>query len=403
MASSIIMPRMTHDMKTGLLIRWLRKEGDAIEVGTPLFEVETDKAISEVTAEVSGVLGRLYFAEGDEVPVGALMAYILGKSEQEPDLTIHPLGKESGEKKDVVAEIPLETSRKPQAIGKGNLPEIIASPIARRMARENRIELVSVAGSGPRGRIVESDIKAYMMQHKVEDRGNTIDLKVPFESDNLTKVQEVSPIHTSESHAYTPTYVLEDDVDMSQVIRLRELVLEKKKKALSLTAIFVKVVARALAIHPRLNAAFIEDEIRCYKDINVGLATATPEGLQVLVIRNANILSLPEIQSKIDVVQQDVSQGKLPLEFIGGATFTLSNLGVYGVSRFKAIINPPEGAILAVGAIKEKPWRLSSGELGLAPVMTLCLSVDHRVIAESDAARFLSDLVNYLEKPYLLL
>ena len=402
MASEIIMPRMTHDMKTGLLVKWLKREGEVIDIGTPLFEVETDKAISEVTADVSGILGKLLYQEGSNVPIGAVMAHILKEGETESDRPRHQASYDqltlSAQQEAVYREVPpgkpVETDT--------DLPEIVASPIARKISRENKIDLSLIQGSGPRGRIIESDVRTFLANKKTNVR-LVRDTEAPFEKIYFTKVQETSASRVTLSHQQIPMFVLEEDVDMSEVVHWHNMFPTQNLPAPSYTALLIKVVSQVLTAHPNINATFDGDGYKCFKEIHIGLATATSEGLKVFVVHQANLLNIPDIQSLLDKIHREVELGKMSPEFLGKSTFTISNLGMYGISRFKALINPPEAAILAVGAIKERPWRLSSGELGIAPILTLNLSVDHRVLDGSDAARFLAEVVVKLENPLFLI
>jgi pyruvate dehydrogenase E2 component (dihydrolipoamide acetyltransferase) len=280
---------------------------------------------------------------------------------------------------------------------------MVATPIARRMARELSIDLAQIAGSGPYGRIIEADVKAY---HSLHPSGAPVSpllaQEVPFERIPLSRLQLTTGHRMALSSQTIPQFVLEVDVVMSEAQRLRQRAQEDGKKPPSYSAILIRVIAMALQHHPRLNASLDGEYIRCYREINVGVAIATPEGLLVPVIHKANTLRLREIHEVLDEIREGAALGKIKADFLGGGTFTLSNLGMFGVDRFQALINPPEAAILAAGRIRELPWTTSEG-VQVRPILTLRLSCDHRLLDGATAAPFLMEIKALLENPYELL
>lgn len=396
MAIEVFMPRITHDMTHGLLIRWLKSEGERVAPGEALFEVETDKAISEVPAEAGGILRGLRFAEGDEIPIGARMAYLLAEGEALPEVEGEI---PSGERAEIEAQkapdselvervaeqVPAEGSR------------IIATPIARRMAREQGVDLGAIAGSGPGGRILESDVRAYLESKAIPVTEQALPGAVLYELTPLTRYQRTTGRRLTQSFQSAPHFVLEVDVDMCAARHWRERY-QQEEARVSYTAILVKAVSLALKRHPRLNASLDGDHIRLYQEVNLGVAMATDEGLLVPVIRGADELRIQEIQGQLETLREQAERGRIAPEHLSGGTFTLSNLGMFGIDRFQAIINPPEAAVLAVGRMRELPWPVCGG-VALRPIVNMRLSIDHRVLDGAVAAPFLVEVRDLLENP----
>jgi pyruvate dehydrogenase E2 component (dihydrolipoamide acetyltransferase) len=280
---------------------------------------------------------------------------------------------------------------------------IIATPIARRVAREKNVDLRLVNGSGPRGRIVESDVQHFLIQRTEVLQDIGAGSQPGFDRYPLTQVQQATARQMSNSNQNIPQFVLEEDVNMAYAKQWRDQFNNAHHIKPSYTAILIRVVSSVLERYPRLNASFDDGWVRQYRDINIGIATATQHGLHVPVIRGSNHLKITAIQSCLDRIRVQAEQGKFDARFLGGGTFTITNLGMYGVARFQALINPPEAAILAVGAIREIPWCLPSNELGVAPIMTIRLSLDHRVVDGAVAAPFLTEIKNCLENLALII
>ena len=397
MASEIIMPRLTHDMQVGKIVRWLKNEGDNVERGMPLFEVETDKAVSDIASEAAGILAGLQFEAGSEVPIGTILGYILSDGESIPAARQEP---EEEARTESQKSSPMDF---PGMKNPSKSSNIIATPIARNIARENNVDLRLIKGSGPRGRIVEADIQNHLNQRKETFQGTATGSLPGFDRYPLTQVQGTTSRRMSQSNQDIPQFVLEEDVNMAFARRWRNQYQEAYQIRPSYTALLIRVVANVLAQFPEINASFEEGWVRHYREINIGVATATQEGLHVPVIKRADQLKVKQIQSFLDQIRVQAEHGKFESKFMGGGTFTISNMGMYGISRFQALINPPEAAILAVGAIREIPWCLPSKELGIAPVMTMCLSLDHRVVDGAAAAPFLMEIKNCLENLALLI
>ncbi len=393
------MPKLTHDMQLGTLVAWAAKEGEFMRRGAHLFDVETDKAMVEVEAEADGVLAGMCVAPGSEVPVGAVMAYLLAPSEDLP-ATQQPMAAEASAPKAppprrLMPRSPVEILLDPHAEGR-----IVASPIARHLAAEYHVDLAVLQGSGPRGRILERDVLAVMSTASTKPASVPMSTRDEADYDivQLTPVRHHTAERLTASWAVTPQFVLEANVDMTEALRWRE----HAEVEASITALLVCAVAAALRAHPEVNAAFVDGELRVYRRINIGVAAATPSGLMVPVITDADRLSLRAIAARLEAIRAAAAEARFaPSELVGG-TFTISNLGPLGIDAFTAVVNPPQAAILAVGQIISTPIG-RNGAIELRPLMCLRLSVDHRVLDGAQAAPFLSEVRAILENPYRLI
>jgi pyruvate dehydrogenase E2 component (dihydrolipoamide acetyltransferase) len=396
----VFMPRITHDMTHGVLVRWLKSEGERVAIDEPLFEVETDKAISEVVAEAEGILRGLCFQEGDEIPIGTPMAYLLEEGEALPE-AMEGIPSNTTPKDESVETPSIEAVEPDQAEAPEKSVRIIATPIARKMAREKGIDLGEIVGSGPGGRIIEGDVREYLESKETLIPEKVILGEVPYEHVPLTRYQRTTGRRLTQSVQSAPHFIMEIDTDMREVQLWRERYKVEQGELLSYTAILLKAISLALARHPRVNASLDGEQIRLYKEVNIGVAIATDEGLLVPVIRRVNELGLQEIQMQLETLRQQADQGRIAPEHLSGGTFTLSNLGMYGIDRFQAIINPPEAAVLAVGRMREMPWPVCGG-VALRPIMNMRLSIDHRVLDGATAAPFLDEARDLLERPDIL-
>ena len=363
MAVKIVMPRLSLTMKTGSVVRWYKREGEEVKKGEPIVEVLTEKVTYDIEAPESGILRKIYAKEGDEVPVNGLLAVIT-----KPD---EPLPKIEEERPKVEVR-----------------ERILASPAAKRLAREYGVDLSQIAGTGPGGRIVEADVRRY-----IEER---LGYKPKIcEVIRLTGVRKISAERVAKSVREAPHCTLCMEVDMTEASKLKELL------RVSYTDIIVKAVAQALKEHKIMNSTLEGNEIKVFEEINIGVATATPQGLVVPVVKNADKKSLSEISSEIRNLAEKAREGKLEAGDVSGGTFTVTNLGMYGVEAFTPIINPPEAAILGVGKIIQKPVA-EEGEVRIKPMMTLSLSFDHRIVDGAPAAQFLARIKEILENPSVL-
>lgn len=377
MVTKVVMPRLSLTMKEGSVVQWLKKEGETVNKGEPLVEVLSEKATVDIEAPASGVLRKIFAEQGMDVPVNATLAIIAAPDEEIVDIETEVVLPKKEEKEVVAAP-------EVQAVTTGVETRVPASPAAKRLAREHEVDLAQAKGSGPEGRIVEEDVQRF-----IEETGQFIP-RVK-EVIPLTGIKKTTAERVSQSFKTAPHSTVIMEVDMSDAVKMR------KEKHVSYTELLVKAVASALKTHPLLNSTLTEDEkIKVYEDINIGVAVATEQGLVVPVIHNADNKSLEEIASKLRELAEKARTGRLAKEHVTGGTFTITNLGMYGVDAFTPIINPPEAAILGVGRIVDKPV-VEGKEIMIKPTMTLSLSYDHRIVDGAPAAQFLQEIKKILE------
>jgi pyruvate dehydrogenase E2 component (dihydrolipoamide acetyltransferase) len=398
-ATEVILPRLGQGMESGTIVRWLKSEGEPVEKGDPLFELDTDKVTQDVEAETAGVLLKIAVAEG-EVPVGQTVAFIGAEGEDVPEVTAAAPKEEAQPS----APEPAPEVEAPQeaVVASGN-GRIKASPLARRMARERGIELSGIRGTGPDGRIVAEDIER--AEAGAPPAPAVARAAVPageVERVPLSNVRRTIGRRLTEAWQI-PVFQLQASADMTRVnalvARLRE---RDPDVRITVTDVLTKVCAQALMRHREVNAEFTEDAILLHPTANVGLAVAAPQGLVVPVIRGAERLSLTEVAGvRADLVGR-ARENKLRAEDLEGGTFTISNLGMYAVESFTAVLNPPQAAIVAVGATEERVVPVG-GETAVRPMVTLTCTFDHRAVDGAPAAAFLQTLKESLEDPGLAL
>jgi pyruvate dehydrogenase E2 component (dihydrolipoamide acetyltransferase) len=401
-------------MEAGTIVKWLKSEGDKVVKGEPLYELDTDKVTQEVEAEASGVLLRIAVAEG-EVPVGQTIAFIGEEGEQTPE----PSG--NGASAALEVDDPLEegspgTAREQDRergrdaaaqIAEVRWPSpaqdggrVKASPLARRIARERGIELSSLTGTGPEGRIVAEDVE----RAGVGAAPAAAPAAAPGEVERreLTSIRKTIARRLTEAWQI-PVFQLQVSVDMARtnelVARLREH--EEGPKA-TVTDVLTKVCAAALLRHREVNAQYTDDAILLFPTANIGIAVAAPQGLVVPVIHGAERLRLTEIATARSDIVSRAREGKLTRDDLENGTFTISNLGMFRVERFTAVLNPPQAAIVAIGATEERAVAVG-GELVVRPTMTITGTFDHRAVDGAPAAEFLQTVKELLEEPALML
>ena len=448
MAKDVYMPALGMNQETGTLLRWLKAEGDAVTKGEPLMEVATDKTDVEIEAAASGILRNVTAQEGDEIPVGQVIAVIarpgevIGAPVATPDAApatptqsplpsppttahapaqsvtpsgnapitpvaarmaadhgidisrIQPTGSRI-QKEDVLAYLATQES----AAGR-----VLASPKARRLAAEAGLDLATLQGSGPEGAVITADVVAAQATLPVQD---SAPVKVPASRDvsttiPMSRMWKVMAERLTQSWTTVPHFFLARDVDAKRFIKWHRSAQERSPSKLTYTDLLVKAVALSLRAHERVNASWIDGRIVANDGVHIGLAVAVEDGLLVPVIRHADQLNLAEIaQARADLVARALA-GKLGVDELQGGTFTISNLGMFGIDQFSAIVNPPQAAILAVGRIAERVVAVD-GKPKVRPMMTLNLSSDHRVVDGARSARFLDHLAKMIEDPLRLL
>lgn len=404
MSTEIILPKIDEAMVKGKIIEWKKKEGDPVSKGEIVFTIETEKVTWEVEAPDSGILAQIRFPAGEEVPVGTIVAYILQPGEKAPPRS--PEEKERGLKagKSPAPSIFLSASPKDTAERKapGGSEKIKASPLAKKLARLNKLNLSQLRGSGPGGRIVRRDIFNAMAEREKPPTPPP----PPGKDLPLSAMRATIARRMIESFQYVPHFYLSVEADAEALVRtqeeLRSFIESSTGLKLTLTDLLLKITARALEDHPEINIQWTGSGIRQLLEINVGLAVGLPQGLIVPVIRQANRKTLAELtQIRHDLVTR-AQQGKVRMEEMRGGSLTLTNLGMYGIDQFDPIINPPESCILATGRILEKPVA-HGGEVRIRKRMNLTLAIDHRVLDGIVGSRFLQRIQELVEKPIRLI
>jgi len=398
----VVMPQFEETMRSGKIISWLKKQGDKVDKGKPIVQVETQKLTAEIEAPENGVLAKILANEGDEIPVLQTIA-IIATPEELPN--VDSLSGELLSAAPATEEI--EELRKPtrgvsDVLGKPSA-RVPISPLARKLAREHGIDLTKIKGSGLGGRITKEDVMREITRgiaaarlHPEVGQGKVI---------LMSKMRKAIAQRMSSSAKTAPQVTVTTEVDMSEVVRLRESLLPELETEigvrLSYTDMLVKVLAIALREHPIFNSRLDGDLIRLIEEINIGVAVEVEEGLVVPVVRDADKKTLAEVAKSTKQLVDGARDGKLSSSELTGSTFTISNLGSYGVDAFTPLINPPETAILGVGRIVDKPIACN-GEVKIKPMTCLSLSFDHRVIDGALAAKFLQKIREILEAPSVL-
>ena len=387
MATEVIMPALSPAQETGILIEWFKEEGDLIEKGEPLMEVETDKANVEVEATTTGILANITVNLGDEIPVGKVIALILADGESAPESNKEYSSSETKVSEEDTAQ--LQTTISNPLDPSANLPtnKIVASPKVRQYAKKEGIDLSFIKGSGPNGVILMEDVLVNQSSTETEENDIPTSKGWRLMADRLT-----------ESWSSAPHFNLVRHLDVSNLVTYKKQVQEKNSNRLTYTDLLIKLVSITLKEHPRINASWIDNKIVKNSEINVGLAVDFDGGLIVPVIHKTDELSLGEITNRRKDLITRTQAGKLRSGDLDRGTFTISNLGMFDVDSFNAIINPPQAAILAVGRIVDKVVPVD-GLPEVRPILTLNLSFDHRVVDGVRGAEFLKTLSNLIENP----
>jgi pyruvate dehydrogenase E2 component (dihydrolipoamide acetyltransferase) len=465
MATEVTMPRLSDSMEEGTILKWLVEKGGEVKKGEPLVEIETDKANMTYDADTDGVLIEIVADEGDTLAIGEVIAKI-GDEGEEPsgdegeesdeddsggedeaeasgDEDSGEEDEDSGEEDDEAAaagseddggddedeaeesgdEEPEPARAEGAGSGNGGDPERVkASPVARRMAADMGVELAQLEGSGPGGRIVKADVEAAAKgdgkpkeaeddggaPEKEEEKGEAKPAKSEsgakgeVETQELTRLQRTVSRRMAESKATAPDYALEMQVDMSLCVELRKRLKEVEDPAPSFNDMIVKACANALREHPRVNGAYRDGQFELYSNVNVGVAVAAQDTLVVPTIFDADKKSLGEIARQARGLIDKVREGKITPPEVSGGTFTVSNLGMYGVDAFTAVINPPQAAILTVGSLKKRAVIDEDGRVTARDTVNLTLVSDHRILYGADGAQFLARVRELLEQPLAL-
>lgn len=427
MASRVLMPKGSDTMTEGKVLKWLKNEGEKVDTGDALVEIETDKVDMEVESMAGGVLRKVLVQAGETVPVGQMLA-IIGKADEDISSLVSanggaPAAKAPAEKKEAPAAAPAPAAAaaahaaaapapapgpvpvpsKPEGATTGG--RILASPLARRIARETGIDLATVQGSGPNGRIIRRDVEGAMAEGAQAPAAvpQLVPPGVEYRDEPLSAMRKTIAQRLTQSLGPVPHFYLTIDVDMKKAKELRESA-NKLNPGLKLTYndIIVKACSVALTQHPDTNASYTGNAIRYYNRIHVGVAVAIEGGgLITPVIRDCDRKTLQQISAESKDLVARARTRRLKPEEYAGSTFSVSNLGMMGIEEFSAVINPPEGAILAVGTVAEKPV-VENGQITVGLRCKMTLSCDHRVVDGATGARFLQTFKQILENPILM-
>jgi pyruvate dehydrogenase E2 component (dihydrolipoamide acetyltransferase) len=457
-ATDVTMPRLSDSMEEGTILKWLVDEGGEVKKGEPLVEIETDKANMTYDADTSGVLIEVVASEGDTLPIGEVIGRIGEEGEkpsggggekeepsskeeepaadedEAPEEEEEPAAEESEESEESEPE-PEPARAESDGGGDSDGERVKASPVARRMARDLGVELAQLEGSGPGGRIVKADVEAAAKENgkpteapaEAETEAEPEDepkkekkekkekapaaakaeksdggAKGEVEVQELTRLQKTVSRRMAESKATAPDYTLHMQVDMSLCVELRRRLKEVEDPAPSFNDMIVKAAANALREHPRVNGAYRDGKFELYGNVNVGVAVAAQDSLVVPTIFDADKKSLGEIARQARALIEKVRDGKITPPEVSGGTFTVSNLGMYGVDEFSAVINPPQAAILTVGSLKKRAVVDEDGRIVARDTLTLSMVSDHRILYGADAAQFLARVRELLEQPLAL-
>ncbi len=440
MANKILMPKLSPTMEEGQISRWLKAEGDEVEANETIAEVDTDKATMEMTSLEGGVLLKILVPAGDNAKLNQTIG-IIGKAGEEfsalldepasnsassvrsPESKVQ--SQEETPKTDVKAETKVETpapkeetkDQKPNAEDQPTNGRLIVSPIAARMAAENGIDLKSLKGSGPQGRIIKRDIEAALAEVQSPESGvqspenirsfaETPDVQgaSAFREETTSKMRQIIASRLAESIGPIPTFYLTVEIEMDKALEFRKAINAalKEDKKVSVNDVIIKVAAMASLKHPFVNSSYRHDKIRFYEDADVGVAVAIDEGLITPVIRGANKKGIAQIAKEVKELAGRAREKKLQPEEYTGATFSISNLGMFGIKEFTAIINPPESAIFAIGGATPTAV-VRDGAIVIRQMMSVTMSCDHRVIDGATGAKFLQTFKQMLENPILML
>ena len=401
MINAVKLAKIGLTMETGTILKWLKSEGEFVKQDDPLLEVETDKSVNTVESFYTGYLKKILVKEGEEVPVETVIAYI---GDQDDEVPVEDDGEEIRGAGQITQSSPSHPDGTPKAAPQpetdaAGSSRINASPLARRLAAEMEVDLSSVTGTGPGGRIGREDILTAAQSSGVkpvgEDRSSEDVEEFPLSGLRKTAAERIKASYLSAPHIY-----LEISVDVSELDRSRKNTNAKSKKGIHLTVTdyLVRGTALALKENPRLNASIHETTVRLFRTVNIGIATSTPQGLVVPVIKNCADLSLEQIAVQREELASRARDGKQTREDLADGTFTITNLGMFGIEAFQPILNPGQAAIIAAGAIMTIPVVEENGAIGARKAMRLVLACDHRIIDGAEAAKFLRDLKGRLEE-----
>jgi pyruvate dehydrogenase E2 component (dihydrolipoamide acetyltransferase) len=423
MAEIITMPRLSDTMTEGVLANWLKKVGDKINEGDILAEIETDKATMEFESFNEGTLLYIGLQNGESAPVDTLLA-IIGEEGEDVETILKNAGKQA--EKTTATEpqkeeaqpaanqnTPKDSAKTESVVSDGSLDtntfdasnsRLIASPLAKKLAREKGIDLSNIQGTGDHGRVIKRDIEGYKASNSIVSIENTANSsqKESYIAQENSQMRKTIAKRLIESKHKAPHYYLTSEINMDDAIASRKLINELPDTKVSFNDLVLKATALALTKHPAVNSEWKEEKTLFNQHVNIGVAVAIEDGLVVPVVKFANTKSMTEIGKEVKELALKAKSKKLSVSEMTGSTFTISNLGMFGISEFTSIINQPNSAILSVGAIEQKPV-VKNGEVVVGSVMKVTLACDHRTIDGATGAKFLQTLKSYIENPIRML
>ena len=409
MAEVINMPRLSDTMEEGTLAKWFKKVGDSVKEGEILAEIETDKATMEFESFYDGVLLHIGIDEGSTAPVDSIIAIIGTEGEDITDLvkTDKPEIKvevKEEPKVEVKEEPKVEVKEEPKPYFTSNdsLDRVLISPLARKLANEKGIDISSIKGTGDNGRIIKRDIDSYKPSNYSQFLSPKPHLTESSDEIQNSTMRKAIAKRLSDSKFSAPHYYLNIELEMDNIISFREQFINTQNVKISFNDIIAKAVSLSLAKHPKVNSRWYDDKIVFYNHVHLGVAVAVEDGLIVPVVKFANSKDLPEINAEIKDFAIRAKNKKLTPAEIEGSTFTISNLGMFGIESFTSIINQPNSAILSIGAIVQKPI-VKSGEIIVGNTMKLTLACDHRTVDGATGSMFLKTLKEFIENPVSIL
>jgi len=409
MAETINMPKLGFDMAEGLLVRWVRQVGETINKGDVLAEIETDKATVEVESSASGVVLSHIVDQGTMVPINAPIAVVGQEGEVVSQIVASPIASES--------QMPVSSESSPDTTHHATMTlsdnaTIKASPLAKKIARDNNLDLARISGTGPGGRVVKKDVETILRQEspagsRIVSSAPTTDyqtIRLSDQTTTMTKLRQAIGRRLVESKTTIPHFYVTHEFKMDALLEMRKQVNDylPEGEKVSVNDFILKGVALSLRLFPNLNAAIQGNEIIQFGQVNVGVAVTVPGGLMTVVVKDTDQKTLRQISGEVKSMAARAREGKVKPEDVDGSTFSTSNLGMYDVEEFIAIINPPEAAILAIGSAKQVPVA-EGGQVKVGSRMKATISVDHRVSDGAEAAQFMQALAGFLENPVRML
>ena len=409
MAEVINMPRLSDTMEEGTLAKWFKKVGDSVKEGEILAEIETDKATMEFESFYDGVLLHIGIDEGSTAAVDSIIAIIGTEGEDITDLVKTDKPEIKAEVKEEpkveVKEDPkvqVKEESKPYFTSNDSLDRVLISPLARKLANEKGIDISSIKGSGDNGRIIKRDIDSYKPSNYTQFLSPKPHLTESSDEIQNSTMRKAIAKRLSDSKFSAPHYYLNIELEMDNIISFREQFINTQNVKISFNDIIAKAVSLSLAKHPKVNSRWYDDKTVFYNHVHLGVAVAVEDGLIVPVVKFANSKDLPEINAEIKDFAMRAKNKKLTPAEIEGSTFTISNLGMFGIESFTSIINQPNSAILSIGAIVQKPI-VKSGEIIVGNTMKLTLACDHRTVDGATGSMFLKTLKEFIENPVSIL